>query len=267
MDKPNRSSRTGTSLLSVAVLLTAILGTNLQAEVLATVNGAEIDEATFELYLQNRVQKPAEQITDEDREMVLNELKEIYALTTLPRAEELAKDSQFKAQIELQYRASLAQTVATDWLANNPATDEEIEAAYEDQKSLAPDTQFKASHILVETQAAANDLIRQLDDGADFAELAKENSTGPSGPSGGDLGWFSPTDMVAPFSDAVSKLEDGAYTSSPVQTQFGWHVILRQDSRENEPPPLESVRDAVKQSVEQKNFQEYLDSLQAKDDN
>ena len=105
------------------------------------------------------------------------------------------------------------------------------------------------------------DLIAQLDDGADFAELAKANSTGPTGPNGGDLGWFSPDQMVGPFSEAVSVLEDGAYTAAPVQTQFGWHVILREESRDNQPPTLESVRDALSQRIEQTKFTAYLETL------
>jgi peptidyl-prolyl cis-trans isomerase C len=127
----------------------------------------------------------------------------------------------------------------------------------------APSQQFKARHILVDTQAAAADLITQLDDGADFAELAKEHSTGPTGPNGGDLGWFAPDQMVQPFSQAVAALEDGAHTAEPVQTQFGWHVILREDSRENQPPTLESVRDAIVQRVEQAKFAAYLETLRA----
>ncbi len=80
---------------------------------------------------------------------------------------------------------------------------------------------------------------------------------------GGDLGWFSPEQMVAPFSEAVGALEDNAYSKEAVQTQFGWHVILREGSRDNEPPPLDSVRDSVKQSVEQQKLQNYIESLRA----
>jgi peptidyl-prolyl cis-trans isomerase C len=88
-----------------------------------------------------------------------------------------------------------------------------------------------------------------------------EKSTGPSGPGGGDLGWFPPEQMVKPFSDAVAGLENGAFTKEPVETQFGFHVILREDSRTSEPPTLESVREVVKQRVEQLKFQNYLESL------
>jgi len=144
---------------------------------------------------------------------------------------------------------------------SNPATDAEILAEYETQLEQSSDKQYKARHILVETQSEAQDLIDQLDEGADFQALAKEHSTGPSGPNGGDLGWFAPDQMVKPFADAVVALEDGAYSKAPVQTQFGWHVILREDTRENEPPTLESVRDAIKQRVEQEKFQDYMQGL------
>ena len=104
-------------------------------------------------------------------------------------------------------------------------------------------------------------MIAQLTEGANFEELAKEKSTGPSGPNGGDLGWFSPNQMVAPFSQAVERLDDGAYTLTPVQTQFGWHVILREESREAQPPTLESSRETITQQVRQNKFQEHLEIL------
>jgi peptidyl-prolyl cis-trans isomerase C len=263
MDNPKRSGNTGISLAIAVTAVSAFAISSAQAESVMTVNGVDIEKATYEFYLQNRTQLPLDQVTPEQGELVLQELQDIYMLTTQPRAVELAKDPQLQAQIELQYRAALAQAVATDWLANNPATEEEIKAAYDTQALLAPDLQYKARHILVETQSAAVDLIAQLDKGESFEELAKANSTGPSGPNGGDLGWFSPGDMVPEFSNAVVELQDGAYTKVPVQTQFGWHVILREESRKTEAPPLESVRDTVKSQVEQTNFQKYLEGLRS----
>jgi peptidyl-prolyl cis-trans isomerase C len=261
MDNGNRSRNRGTTFAALTASIAVALTTTVFAEAVTTVNGVEIDQTTFDQYLESRVQKPAAEATEAERASVLKELTDIYLLTTMPRAQELAKEPATRAQIELQYRAVLAQAVVSDWLRSNPASEEEIQEAYAAQMLLAPDLQFKARHILVETQSAAADLIEQLDDGADFEELAKENSTGPSGPSGGDLGWFAPNQMVKPFSDSVAGLENGAYTKEPVQTEFGWHVILREDSRNNEPPPLDSVRDVIKQNVEQGKFQEFLQSL------
>jgi len=262
MNISNRSGRSGTI---VALAVSALLAgpTAVVAETVLTINGVDIDSSVLSMYIESRIQKPAEQATAEEREVVIQELTDIYILTTQPNAKALGADPRIKAQIELQGRAVLAQAVATDFFTSNPATDEEILAEYQIQMTSAPASQFKARHILVESQAVASDLIVQLNDGADFAELAKASSTGPTGPNGGDLGWFSPEQMVAPFSDAVAALEDGAYTSEPVQTQFGWHVILREESRDNQPPTLDSVRDGLKQRVEQAKFQGYLESLRA----
>jgi peptidyl-prolyl cis-trans isomerase C len=255
------SSYRGT--LAVLATLAAAAIPAASAETVLTVNGVDVDSSVFDTYAESRFQKPAMQATAEERALVEQELTDIYLLTTQPSAERFAEDPSIKAQIELQYRGTLAQAVARDYIESNPATEEEILAEYEAQLKMAPTQQYKARHILVDTQAAAAGLITQLDDGADFQELARENSTGPSGPQGGDLGWFSPDQMVAPFSNAVSELEDGEFTKEPVQTQFGWHVILREDSRDNEPPTLESVRDTIKQRVEQTKFQNYIESLRA----
>jgi peptidyl-prolyl cis-trans isomerase C len=261
----NISQRFGRCGTIVALAVSAILAgpTTVFAETALTVNGIDVDSTILDMYLESRIQKPAEQATAEEREVVIQELTDIYILTTQPSAKALEADPRIKAQIELQGRAVLAQAVAADFFASNPATDDEILAEYQIQMTSAPSSQFKARHILVETQAAASDLIVQLNDGADFAELAKANSTGPTGPNGGDLGWFSPDQMVAPFSDAVAALEDGAHTAEPVQTQFGWHVILREESRDNQPPTLDSVRDVLKQRVEQTKFQSYLENLRS----
>ena len=264
MDNRNRSRSFGTILAPIAAIVAAFTVNSALAESVATINGVDIEQSTFNQYLESRAQKPAAEATQEERDVVMQELTDIYLLTTLPRAKELENEEATKAQLELQYRAVLAQAVVSDWLRSNPATETEIQQAYAEQTLIAPDLQFKARHILVETQGAAQELITQLDGGADFAELASEHSTGPSGPSGGDLGWFAPNQMVAPFSDAVAGLENGAYTKEPVQTEFGWHVIFREDSRNNEPPPLDSVRDTLKQNVEQMKFQTFLEELRAK---
>ena len=224
---------------------------------------SEFDPNVFRIYLESRIQQPASQATKEQTEAIRNELTDLYLLSSTPRAAELKKGQDLQSRLELQERALVAQAVVADFIDNNPATEEEMQALYDEQIKLAPPTEFKARHILVETQGEATDIIAQLDGGADFAELAKENSTGPSGPSGGDLGWFPPERMVAEFSQAVQALADGAYTKTPVQTQFGWHVILREDSRESAPPPFESVRDVLKQNVEGQKLQDYLESLRS----
>ena len=253
--------RCGRAGIIVSVAL-AIPGMSAAATEL-TVNGVDVDSSVVDIYIESRTQQPVGQTSSADRSQWIDELKDIYLLTTQARVDELAQDPRVKAQLELQKRGLLAQLAATDFVGRNQATEEEILAEYTEQMELAPEKQFKARHILVETQSAAADLITRLDDGADFQELAKSESTGPSGPNGGDLGWFASNQMVKPFSEAVALLDDGEFTKTPVQTQFGWHVILREDSRDAEPPTLESVRDVIKQRIEQQKLQEYLEQLRA----
>lgn len=252
--KPGRSG----SLVTVALLATSFAAI---AETEITVNGVGVDSAVIDAYIETRTQKPASEATAAEREAWIEELTDLYLLTTQARVKDLAEDPKVQAQIELQKRGLLAQVAAGDFLERNGATEEEVLAEYASQIEASPDQQYKARHILVETQSAATDLIAELKDGAEFEELAKEHSTGPSGPNGGDLGWFAANQMVKPFADAVAALENGNYTLEPVQTQFGWHVILREDARDAEPPTLDAVRDVLKQRVEQRKLQAYLEQL------
>jgi len=241
--------------LSIAAVVDAY------GETVKSVNGAPIDSTVLDVYIENRVDKPLDDVTEEERQALMAELTDIYVLSTQESANQLEKDPRIAAQIELQTRGVLAQAVASEFFETSSVSNDEIETEYAEQVARTPRVQYKARHILVPTQGVAMDVVRRLDEGADFQELAKEKSTGPSGPNGGELGWFSPSQMVKPFSDAVAALEDGAYTKTPVQTEFGWHVILREESREPEPPTLESVRGNLVQSVQQRKFQAHLDDL------
>lgn len=256
-------ARARTMFAATAAMACLLGGAGIHAEPVKTVNGTPIDSAVLDVYMQNRINKPINQVTPEEREALISELTDIYLLSTQEVAKDLEDDPQVAAQIELQKRGVLAQAVATQFFTENEVSEEEVQAEYSEQVKSAPPLQYKARHILVPTQGAAVEVIGELDAGADFEELAKEKSTGPSAPNGGDLGWFSPNQMVSAFSDSVAELDDGAYTKEPVQTEFGWHVILREESRESEAPPLDSVREAVTQSVQQKKFQAHLESLRA----
>lgn len=254
----------GTRLLALTIAgAVAFTATALKAETVATINGTKIDSSVLEIYAESRTQKQLSDLAEQDKQTLISELTDLYVLSTQPGSAKLMKDPKVAAQLALQQHAIIAQAFAAKFLKDNVTSDEEIQAEYDEQAKLAPPLQFKARHILVQTQAEANDLIKKLDAGSDFATLAIESSTGPSAKEGGALPWFSPSQMVTPFSDAVALLKDGAYTPRPVQTEFGWHVILREESRANEPPPLESVRESIKQNVAQKKFQAHLEKLRA----
>ena len=258
------STRAGKRLAAlVSAVLVTVVATNINAETIKTVNGEAIDSAVLDFYLTSRTQKPVEQVTAEERIILVEELTDIYLLSNNESAIEVEKDPQVKAQIELQRRGVIAQMVAGKFFESTVVTEEEILAMYDTQASLAPALQYKARHILLESQGEAVEVIGELDMGANFEETAKSRSTGPSGPNGGDLGWFSPNQMVASFSEAVAALEDGKYTVDPVQTEFGWHVILREESRAAEAPTLDSSREVIVQGIQQSKFQAYLEGLRA----
>lgn len=171
---------------------------------------------------------------------------------------EMSKSGRYS--MENERRAIISSEILAR-VSNNAVSDEAIEAAYqENYVNAAQITEYKAAHILVETEDEAKSLVEQLNDGADFAQLAKDNSTGPSGPGGGELGWFAADMMVEPFADAVRSMEPGSI-SAPVQTQFGWHVIKLDETRNQDRPELETVRAELEEGVRQAAVEAYIADL------
>ncbi|AHM03369.1 PPIC-type PPIASE domain protein [Roseibacterium elongatum DSM 19469] len=225
--------------VSALIALPALAQDEVTAEtVLATVNGSEITVghliAMRAMLPEQYQQLPAEVLFDG----MLEQLVQQQVL-----ADVAAQDMTAAMELSLanERRAILA-SMFLDEVAMAEITDEEIQAAYDAQYANAePVTEYNASHILVESEEDAQALIDDLAEGADFAELAAEHSIGPSGPNGGSLGWFTAGMMVPAFENAVMALQPGE-VSPPVETQFGWHVVLLSDTREQEPPALEDVR-------------------------
>ena len=175
------------------------------------------------------------------------------------------EDSQrIKAELENDRRIYRA-TKAMEKLISQSVTDEALRAYYKEKYVDSPPvTEYNASHILVETEEEALNLITKLEEGADFAELAQSYSTGPSGPSGGALGWFGKNRMVKPFETAVIAMEKETI-SSPVKTDFGWHVIRLNDTRSVGSPDYEKVKDTLKGELEERTITEHLDALLKED--
>lgn len=174
-------------------------------------------------------------------------------------------DPSFKTRvaIENETRALIAGDVMNGVLSDDP-TEADVRALYDER--FPPDlleTEYRAAHILVETEQEAQELVSELDSGADFAALAREKSTGPSSTSGGDLGWFGAGDMVDTFFAAVLELSPGEL-SPPVQTNFGWHVIRLAETRERERPDFATVQDQLIEEVRQVTLEEFISGLRAK---
>ena len=227
----------------------------------ATINGAPLYASVFDAYAVARLQKSMDDLSDEERDGLLEEMIQFQLLAGAAVDAGLPQELEIAIDLELQRLQTLSRLMATRHLDENPATSIELQDAYEQNIDQLSGPQYKARHILLEQEAEAAAIIGELDGGADFAQLAMERSTGPSGPNGGDLGWFSADTMVEPFANAVRSMEAGTYSQQPVQTRFGWHVILLEEMEDRAPPGLEAVRADITSVVEQQKVETYLNSL------
>jgi peptidyl-prolyl cis-trans isomerase C len=196
--------------------------------------------------------------------LLINMLVDMELLANAAREAGLDQSDTFKHRLEyLRSRALRNAYVEEKFL--NSITDEEIEAEYQEQiKNFEPTEEARARHILVASKEEAEAIIKELDSGTDFATLARQKSTGPSGPNGGDLGYFGKGRMVPEFEQAAFALEKGGYSKEPVQTQFGWHVIMLEDKRMTSPPPVAEVSDQIRQVVMRNKYEALMEDLKAK---
>lgn len=249
-------------LCSAALLATASLTAIAQEatspdDVIATVNGAEITRAELD-NVASQLGARGQQI---DQARLTDELINMELMHQEAVKRELNKDPEVQSQLQLLEKRVLANAAVGALNDEITVSEEDIKKEYDTQTSQMDLKEFKASHILLEDEAAAVAVIEELQGGADFAETAKSKSTGPSGPNGGDLGWFNGRSMVPEFSEAVAGMEKGDVSESPVKTQFGYHVIYLEDIRESEPPAMEQVRGEIEGMLKQKALAEKVDSL------
>lgn len=225
--------------------------------VVASVNGEEITLGHM-LMVRSGLPDQYQQLPDNVLwDGILDQLIQQEVLAQSDMAEETDR---VRIALENERRALTASEVVAQ-LGEGMVTDEKVQEAYDAQFGDADQGQeYNAAHILLETEDEAKAVKEELDGGADFAELAKEKSTGPSAQNGGDLGWFSAGQMVPAFEEAVAGMEPGT-VSDPVETQFGWHVIKLNETRAAEAPPLDQVRDQIAQQLEQQGIQAKIDEM------
>ena len=227
--------------------------------VVATVNGTDITLGHMIVAMASLPQQ-YQQMADET--LYTGILEQLVQQTIL--AQSYSQDMPLRAKLALENEErSLRAGEAIENLLDGAITEEEIVAAYETQTAgFEPTEEFNAAHILVATEEEALAIKADLDGGAEFASLAREKSTGPSGPGGGDLGWFGMGQMVPAFEAATISLEKGEI-SGPVQTQFGWHIIQLNDTRATQAPSLEELRPEITASLQREEIQNILNSATA----
>ena len=176
----------------------------------------------------------------------------------------LARNADVQRQLDAARQEIMIRALISDHLKSHPASDAEVQAEYDKLKQQGGEKEYKARHILVEKEDEAKKIIEDLKKGSKFEDLAKQSKDTGSAASGGDLDWNVPGTFVKPFADALASLQKGKMTETPVQTQFGWHVIRLDDVRDVKAPPLEQVKPQIQQELTRRKVQALQQELRAK---
>jgi peptidyl-prolyl cis-trans isomerase C len=231
----------------------------------ATVNGTTISTTTVDMLVKQRAAQ-GQPDNPQTRKDLVDHLTMQLLIAQEASKKGLDKTSEVIEQIDFTKQQILANAFIQDYIKNNPVTDAMLSTEYDKVKAQMSGNEYKARHILVASEADAKDIIAKLKkDPKAFEALAKEKSTDPgSKVNGGDLGWFDAHSMVPEFSDAVSKLSKGQVTQDPVKSRFGYHVIMLEDTRAKQVPPLDQIKEPLKQQVQQQNLKKLMDDMKAK---
>jgi peptidyl-prolyl cis-trans isomerase C len=230
----------------------------------AKVNGTTIPQYRIDMAVKAQTAQ-GQQDTPELRKAIRDALinNEVVAQEATKRG--LDKQPNIAAQLDLDRQRILANAYFTDYFAKNPVNDEAVRKEYERMKAQAPAKEYKVRHILVEKEDEAKNIIAQLKKGASFEKLAAEHSKDPGSKGrGGDLDWGPAERYVKPFAETVTKLKKGATTETPVQTDFGYHIIRVEDERAAKIPGFDEVKGQVQQSLQNQIIQKHVQDLRAK---
>jgi peptidyl-prolyl cis-trans isomerase C len=230
------------------------------AQNVAVVNNKPIPKAREDAWIKE-LTKQGQKDSPELRKMVKDRLIQNEVLLQEATKRGIPEQADVKFMLDIQRQNTLIQALLRDEMTRNPVTDAQVQAEYDKQKALVGSKEYRARHILVENQAEATAIIDQVKKGAKFEELAKKSKDTGSAANGGDLDWAAPDAYVKPFSDAMQKLKKGEMTETPVQSQFGWHVIRLDDVRDTQFPPLEQVAPQIRESLQQQKAQEFVQGL------
>ena len=233
------------------------------AATLAKVNGVAIQASLVDLLVQEQVAQGA---TDgpELKTQVRDHLVRREVLLQAARKEGVDKKPEVRQRIDFTVAEMTVNSYIDGWVAKHPVSEEEARAEYARLVKEAGSTEYKVRHILVDNEDIAKDVIEKLKTGSNFADLSMTSLDPASRDKGGDLGWTRPAVFVKEFGDALVKLEKGQYTTEPVKSQFGFHVIQLDDKREADSPKFEDVKDRVVQSLQQKAVQAHVTALMGK---
>jgi peptidyl-prolyl cis-trans isomerase C len=226
--------------------------------VIAKVGGEDVRQSELTLALGGLDPQLQQMPEEQKRAAALSAIIDVKLLSKTAEKEGLQDDATFKQRVAYLTERELHNAYFKKHVVD-AITKEEVKARYDKEiAAIPPQEEVKARHILVKTEDEAKEIIKELDAGKSFVELAKAKSSDPNKDDGGDLGYFTKGRMVPEFETAAFALEKGTYTKTPVKTQFGFHVILVEDKRPQAPPPLEQVEPQVRQLLMRDKYVELL---------
>lgn len=252
-----------TAVASFVLALSASVLAAPAGKAFVTVNGKAIPQSIADTFISEQVAQGATD-NEELRKAVREELARRESVAQAARAQKLDKRPDVQARIALAQQEVLIRALIQDHVEKNPVTDAQLGTEYDRIKGGLVTREFKARHVLLDTEEQAKAVIARLDGGASFAELAKDSKDPGSKDNGGDLGWNQANVFVKPFADTLGLLEKGKYTAAPVKTQFGYHVIQLDDARSTEPPPLEQIKPQLMQHLQQQQIAKLIEQIRAK---
>ena len=255
-------SRLGALLVAGAVISAPVLAAD-KAKAFATVNGQPISQSVYNAFIAEQKAQGAQDSPDLQK-AVKEELVRREILAQEAKKKGLDKNPNVQGQIELAKQAVLIRAYLSDYVKANPINEAQLKAEYDVIKSNIGNTEYKTRHILVEKEEDAKAIIAKLDKGEKFSELAKQSKDPGSKDNGGELGWSSPAAYVKPFADALTKLEKGKYTKAPVKSDFGYHVILLEDSRALTPPSFEQLKPQLQERASRQQVENLVKELRSK---
>ena len=244
--------------------MTAMVALPSFAQNVATVNGKPIPAAKVDQVVKQVVAQGKATDSPQLREAIKKDLIGREVLIQEADKQGVGTRPDVKNAIDNARQSIIINAMLADYIKKNPVKDADIKAEYDKYKAQMGDKEYHARHILVGTEDEAKQIIAKLKGGAKFEDLAKQSKDPGSAPNGGDLDWASPASFVPEFSKAMTSLQKGQVTETPVHTQFGWHVIKLEDVRPAKVPPLEEVKQQVAESLQQRKLAAFREDLMKK---
>jgi peptidyl-prolyl cis-trans isomerase C len=233
------------------------------ADSVATVNGKVIPKIRADALVAAQAAQ-GQQDSEEMRKAVKEELVRREVLAQEAQKLGFDKKPEVQGQMDLARQSVLIGAYMGDYVRSHPVSEEMLKREYEGIKLQLGDKEYKARHILVEKEDEAKDIIAKLKKGDRFEDLAKQSKDPGSKDKGGDLGWATPSSYVKPFSEAMTKLEKGKYTEAPVKSDFGYHVIMLEDTRELKLPSIDEAKPQLTQRLQQQLVEKHIQELRSK---